>query len=127
MRIKRAPLRASGMEGTGCIPKSEAPVVKVSASVKTEKNTHCQSHSVKAQQGRAAGSRKGGPANLMDEETEVAKAKLRHQELMGHIKVEMDEVSGGAPSLGPHARSRCPALHCTSPCVVGLCRHHVGS
>lgn len=126
MRIKRAPLRATGMEGTGCIPKSEVPDVKVSASIKTEKNTHYNSHSVKGQQGRSIASRKGGAANHMDDETEVAKAKLRHQELMGHIKVEMDEVSGAAPFVAPRARGWWPPRHCIPPCVAGLCRHHVG-
>lgn len=123
MRIKRAPLRATGMEGTGCIPKSEAPDVKVSASIKTEKNTHYHSHSVK---GRSIANRKGGAANQMDDETEVAKAKLRHQELMGHIKVEMDEVSGGAPFVAPRVRGWWSARHCIPPCVAGLRRHHVG-
>lgn len=104
MRIKRAPLRATGMEGTGCIPKTEAPDVNVSACIKTEKNTHYHSHSIKGQQGRSIASRKGGAANQMDEETEAAKAKLLQQELMGHIKVEMDEVSGSAPFEAPRAR-----------------------
>lgn len=109
MRIKRAPLRATGTEGTGCIPKSVAPDVNVSASIKMEENTLFESHSVKGHQGRSVVSRKGGIANHMDDETEVAKFKLRQQELLGHIKVEMDEVSGRAPQWhlelqdgGPH-------------------------
>lgn len=122
MRIKRAPLRASGMEGTSCIPKSEVPDGTVSANVKTEKSTHYHSHS---QQGRSVGSKKGR-VNHMDDETEVAKAKLRHQELLGHIKVEMDEVGGGAPTVGPHAQGGWSARHCIPPCVAGLCRHCVG-
>lgn len=105
------------MEGISCSPMCEAPDIKVSANVKTEKNSHYFSHSSK---GRAVGTRRA-PANHMDDETEVAKAKLRHQELMGHIKVEVDEVSGGAPSQAPHVWVRRPALlHCMCRCALAV-------
>ena len=111
MRIKKAPLRASGMEGiTTCSPVGEASVVTtVTATLKTEKNTDYQNCSVKVQQGRTAGERKEVLAAQRDEETQAAKAKLRQYEALGHIKVEMDEVSAAPPTLA------LVALHSCSP------------
>lgn len=124
MRIKKAPLRAPGMEGLSYSQQSEAAVVKVSASVKTESIDY-YGHLVKVKQQRADGGRKTAAANHMDEETEAAKEKLRQQEMMGHIKVEMDEVSGACGPSTCTMQARGLALHCprNPVSVAGLCRH----
>ncbi|KAK8390299.1 hypothetical protein O3P69_010168 [Scylla paramamosain] len=103
MRIKKAPLRASGMEGTtSYIPMGKAPVVTtVTANIKTEKNTGYRNCSVKTHQGRAVGERKEVLAAQRDEETQAAKEKLRQYERMGHIKVEMDEINNDCEDSQP--------------------------
>lgn len=107
MRIKKAPLRASGMEGTtSYIPMGKAPVLTtVTANIKTEKNADYRNCSVKTHQGRTAGERKEVLAAQRDEETQAAKEKLRQYERMGHIKVEMDEINNecedGQPDEAP--------------------------
>lgn len=118
MRIKKVPLRASGMEGTTiCSSVGEAPDVStVTANLKTEKSSDFQNCSVSVQHGRAAGERKEVLAAQRDEETQAAKAKLRQYEAMGHIKVEMDEVSCAPPTL---------AQACTAfPSIVVNLRPH---
>ncbi|KAG0719867.1 Cellular tumor antigen p53 [Chionoecetes opilio] len=89
MRIKKAPLRASGMEGSkSCSPMVEAPVT---TSLKMDHSLDYQTCPVKIRQGRARNDRKELAAAQRDEETQAAKAKLRQYEALGHIKVEMDE------------------------------------
>lgn len=96
MRIKKAPIRASGMEGTTSCSHmmGGAPIITtVTAKFKKEKNADYQNGSVSVQHERAAGERKEVLAARREEETQAAKAKLRQYEAMGHIKVEMDETS----------------------------------
>lgn len=106
MRFKKAPLRTTGMESAaGCSPSSS---VSDDADIASHKGDMVLPRLGRG--GASTGPLPPSPSlkrdsyvpNTRDEETQAAHAKLRQYEALGHIKVELDEVSTTSPALVTH-------------------------